>query len=113
MLHTWTRLKPIQALELLLPVYPDLEVRKMAVRWIRGLTNDELVDYLPQLVVALRHETYENSPLAQFLLDRALRSPRFAHYLFWLLCHSLPGDSPQVNINFSSHIFYRQHIQCT
>ncbi|CAH1282952.1 unnamed protein product [Diabrotica balteata] len=67
----------------------------MAIRWIRGLTNDELVDYLPQLVVALRHETYENSPLAQFLLDRALRSPRFAHYLFWLLCHSLPGDSPQ------------------
>ncbi|KAJ8935975.1 hypothetical protein NQ314_012542 [Rhamnusium bicolor] len=95
MLHTWTRLKPIQALELLLPVYPDLEVRKLAIRWIRGLTNDELVDYLPQLVVALRHETYENSPLAQFLLDRALRSPRFAHYLFWLLCHSLPGDSPQ------------------
>ncbi|XP_028129846.1 phosphatidylinositol 4-phosphate 3-kinase C2 domain-containing subunit alpha isoform X1 [Diabrotica virgifera virgifera] len=95
MLHAWTRLKPIQALELLLPVYPDLEVRRMAIRWIRGLTNDELVDYLPQLVVALRHETYENSPLAQFLLDRALRSPRFAHYLFWLLCHSLPGDSPQ------------------
>ncbi|KAJ8958339.1 hypothetical protein NQ318_017485 [Aromia moschata] len=95
MLHTWARLKPIQALELLLPVYPDLEVRKFAVRWVRGLTNDELVDYLPQLVVALRHETYENSPLAQFLLDRALRSPRFAHHLFWLLCHSLPGDAPQ------------------
>nr|CAH7729175.1 unnamed protein product [Callosobruchus chinensis] len=95
MLHAWARLKPIQALELLLPVYPDLEVRKLAVRWIRGLTNDELVDYLPQLVVGLRHETYENSPLAQFLLDRALRSPRFAHYLFWLLCHSLPGETPQ------------------
>ncbi|KAG5888356.1 hypothetical protein JTB14_020756 [Gonioctena quinquepunctata] len=95
MLHSWSRLRPIQALELLLPVYPDLEVRKMAVAWIRGLKNDELVDYLPQLVVALRHETYENSPLAQFLLERALRSPRFAHYLFWLLCHSLPGDSPQ------------------
>ncbi|XP_074032269.1 phosphatidylinositol-4-phosphate 3-kinase catalytic subunit Pi3K68D [Leptinotarsa decemlineata] len=95
MLHNWTRLRPIQALELLLPVYPDLEVRKMAIHWIRGLKNDELIDYLPQLVVALRHETYENSPLAQFLLERALRSPRFAHYLFWLLCHSLPGDSPQ------------------
>lgn len=95
MLHAWTRLKPIQALELLLPVYPDVEVRRMAIRWIRGLTNDELVDYLPQLVVALRHETYENSSLAKFLLDRALRSPRFAHYLFWLLCHSIPGDSPQ------------------
>lgn len=76
--------------------YPDLEIRRMAIRWIRGLTNDELVDYLPQLVVALRHETYENSSLAQFLLDRSLRSPRFGHHLFWLLCHSVPGDSPQV-----------------
>lgn len=73
-----------------------MEIRKLAVKWIRGLINDELIDYLPQLVVALRHETYENSPLAQFLLDRALRSPRFAHFLFWLLCHSLPSDSPQV-----------------
>ncbi|RZB62205.1 phosphatidylinositol 4-phosphate 3-kinase C2 domain-containing subunit alpha, partial [Asbolus verrucosus] len=95
MLHAWKPLRPIQALQLLLPTFPDLEVRKMAIRWIRGLTNDELIDYIPQLVVALRHETYENSPLAQFLLDRALRSPRFAHHLFWLLSHTLPGSNPQ------------------
>lgn len=73
-----------------------MEVRKFAVRWIQGLSNDELVDYLPQLVVALRHETYEDSPLAEFLLDRSLRSPRVAHHLFWLLSHNLPGSNPQV-----------------
>lgn len=83
-----------------------MEVRKLAVRWIRGLTSDELVDYIPQLVVALRHETYENSPLAQFLLDRALRSPRFAHHLFWLLSHTLPGSIPQVIIIKYNQITY-------
>lgn len=73
-----------------------MEVRKFAVKWIKGLSNDELVDYLPQLVVALRHETYEDSPLAGFLLDRSLRSPRVGHHLFWLLSHNLPGFIPQV-----------------
>ncbi|KAL1487744.1 hypothetical protein ABEB36_015580 [Hypothenemus hampei] len=95
MLHSWHKLEPRQALELLLPVYPDVEVRKTAVKWLVNFSNDELVDYLPQLIVALRHETYENSALAKFLLHRALRSPRFAHYLFWLLSHNLPGSIPQ------------------
>lgn len=96
MLYSWKPLQPIQALELLLPTFPDMEVRRYAVKWINGLTNDELVDFLPQLVVALRHETYEDSRLAEFLLDRSLRSPRFAHHFFWLLSHSLPGSIPQV-----------------
>lgn len=69
------------------------------------MTYDELVDILPQLVVALRHETYENSELAFFLLDRALRSPRVAHHLFWLLSHSLPGAIPQ---NESFEVFERE-----
>jgi phosphatidylinositol-4-phosphate 3-kinase len=95
MLHAWDSLEPIQALQLLLPTFPDLEVRKLAIKWISKLSNDELIDYIPQLVVALRHETYENSSLAEFLLDRALCSPRFAHHLFWLLSHTLPGSNPQ------------------
>lgn len=61
--------------------------------------SDELIDFLPQLVVALRHETYENSALAKFLLDRAMRSPRVAHHLFWLLSFNLPGNLPQVRHN--------------
>ncbi|XP_030748867.1 phosphatidylinositol 4-phosphate 3-kinase C2 domain-containing subunit alpha isoform X3 [Sitophilus oryzae] len=95
LLHLWKKLEPRQALELLLPVYPDMFVRKMAVKWMVALSNDELVDYLPQLIVALRYETYESSSLAEFILHRALRSPRFAHYLFWLLSHNLPGSIPQ------------------
>jgi hypothetical protein len=76
--------------------FPDLEVRRVAVNWLRSLGSDELVDYLPQLVQALKHETWEASPLAYFLLERALTSPRVAHHLYWLLAQALPGEFPQV-----------------
>ncbi|XP_076625671.1 phosphatidylinositol-4-phosphate 3-kinase catalytic subunit Pi3K68D isoform X4 [Colletes latitarsis] len=75
--------------------FPDMKVREMAVVWIRELSNDELVDYLPQLLQALKHETYESSPLTRFLLERALLSPRVAHHIYWLLTQALPGQSPQ------------------
>lgn len=73
-----------------------MKVREIAVGWIRQLSCDELVDYLPQLLQALKHETYEASPLARFLLERALMSPKVAHHVYWLLNQALPGQSPQV-----------------
>lgn len=94
-LRIWSPLPPVQALQLLLPCFPDIKVREMAVGWIKELSNDELVDYLPQLLQALKHETYEASPLAKFLLERALLSPRVAHHVYWLLNQALPGQSPQ------------------
>ncbi|XP_053679489.1 phosphatidylinositol 4-phosphate 3-kinase C2 domain-containing subunit beta [Anopheles nili] len=95
LIKSWTVLSPVQALELLLPRYPDLEVRRQAVEWISAMPNDELVDYLPQLLQALKHDTYEGSPLAILLLRKSLESPRIAHHLYWLLLHSLPGEAPQ------------------
>ncbi|XP_069687221.1 phosphatidylinositol 4-phosphate 3-kinase C2 domain-containing subunit beta isoform X3 [Periplaneta americana] len=97
MLHMWSPMEPVSAMQLLLPCFPDLEVRRVAVTWMRSLGSDELVDYLPQLVQALKHETWEVSPLAHFLLERALTSPRVAHYLYWLLAQALPGEFPQQN----------------
>ncbi|XP_019536339.3 phosphatidylinositol 4-phosphate 3-kinase C2 domain-containing subunit beta [Aedes albopictus] len=94
-LKSWPALTPVQALELLLPRYPDLEVRRQAVEWISHMADDEFVDYLPQLLQALKHDTYEASPLALLLLQKSLESPRIAHHLYWLLLHSLPGDAPQ------------------
>jgi len=76
--------------------FPDTEVRKIALTWVRHIECDQLVDYLPQLVQALKHETWEDSPLAHFLLERSLTSPRIAHHLYWLLTQILPGDCPQV-----------------
>ncbi|XP_055594425.1 phosphatidylinositol 4-phosphate 3-kinase C2 domain-containing subunit beta [Uranotaenia lowii] len=95
LLKSWSTLNPVQALELLLPRYPDLEVRRQAVEWISHMPNDEIVDFLPQLLQALKHDTYEASPLAQMLLQKSLESPRIAHHLYWLLLHSLPGEAPQ------------------
>jgi len=84
--------------------FPDMKVREMAVEWIRELSNDELVDYLPQLLQAMKHETYEASPLTQFLLERALLSPRVAHHIYWLLTQALPGQSPQVQVGSSASV---------
>lgn len=95
LIQSWQPLSPLQSLELFLPRYPDMEVRRQAVRWISAMPTDQLVDFLPQLLQALKHDTYESSPMASFLLGRALESPRVAHHLYWLLVHSLPGDSPQ------------------
>ncbi|XP_055528495.1 phosphatidylinositol 4-phosphate 3-kinase C2 domain-containing subunit beta [Wyeomyia smithii] len=95
LLKSWSRLSPVQALELLLPRYADLEVRKQAVEWISYMPDDQFVDFLPQLLQALKHDTYEASPLSRLLLQKALVSPRIAHHLYWLLLHSLPGEAPQ------------------
>jgi len=62
------------------------------------LSNDQLIDFLPQLVQAVKHETYDNSPLTEFLLEKALSSPTIAHNLYWFLMQPLPGQSPQVCI---------------
>uniref|UniRef100_T1GPX7 phosphatidylinositol 3-kinase n=1 Tax=Megaselia scalaris TaxID=36166 RepID=T1GPX7_MEGSC len=93
--HSWDYATPLQALELLLPRYPDAAVRAKAVEWISQMPNEVLVDYLPQFLQALKHDTYEASPMAKLLLSRCLECPRIAHHMYWLLMHSLPGDSPQ------------------
>ncbi|XP_049937857.1 phosphatidylinositol 4-phosphate 3-kinase C2 domain-containing subunit alpha isoform X1 [Schistocerca serialis cubense] len=103
MIHNWAKMDPLSALQLLLPCFPDTEVRRVAVTWVEDMGSDELVDLLPQLVQALKHETWEASPLAHFLLKRALISPRVAHHLYWLLTQTLPGESPQ---NTSEAIHY-------
>ncbi|KAL1110477.1 hypothetical protein AAG570_008005 [Ranatra chinensis] len=95
MVHSWKPMDPVSALQLLLPCFPDREVRAVAIGYINGLSNDLLVDYLPQLVQALKHETYETSSLAKLLLERSLKSPRVAHHLYWLLIQALPGHTPQ------------------
>ncbi len=75
--------------------FPDSYVRDIAVQWLSEVSNDDFVDYLPQLLEAVKHETWSASPLAKLLLERSLESPRVAHSLYWLLTQSLPGQTPQ------------------
>lgn len=85
MIKTWSQLSPIDAMHLLLPAYPDLYVRSMAVYWLKSLGSDGLVDFLPQLIQAIRFEPYLDSPLIWYILESALLNVRVAHSLYWLL----------------------------
>ncbi|XP_039539857.1 phosphatidylinositol 4-phosphate 3-kinase C2 domain-containing subunit alpha isoform X2 [Pimephales promelas] len=85
LLHHWPPLSPVSALELLESKFADTEVRKVAVSWIESSSDDELADYLPQLVQAVKFECHLNNALVIFLLSRALGNVNIAHYLYWLL----------------------------
>jgi len=105
MIEAWPKPDTIDVLQLFLPIFPDSMVRATAVKWLASLASDELVDYLPQLVEAVKHETWSASPLSRLLIDRSLSSPRMAHSLYWLLTQALPGISPQL-----TSVFTREHI---
>ncbi|XP_063635795.1 phosphatidylinositol 4-phosphate 3-kinase C2 domain-containing subunit alpha [Cydia splendana] len=91
LLRRWEKPSPLNAMHLLLPCFPDSEVRETATSLLNAMSDDDLCRVLPQLTQALRHETYLTSPLAELLLSRALAAPAVAHRLFWLLVHSLPN----------------------
>lgn len=93
LLRDWSTLEPMQALELLLPQFPDSRVREFAVSCLHNVNSDELVDFLPQLIQALKYESYHASPLAWLLLEQACKSVRFAHQFFWLLKGTAAQDT--------------------
>ncbi|KAJ8349848.1 hypothetical protein SKAU_G00249780 [Synaphobranchus kaupii] len=74
LLHHWPAL---------LLVFADSQVRGVAVGWIQSCSEDELTDYLPQLVQALKFECHLKNTLVMFLLSRAQGSINIAHYLYW------------------------------
>jgi len=74
------------ALELLDSKYPDYRVREYAVTVLRRLPDDELRLYLLQITQCLKYESYHDSPLCRFLMERALKAPyEVGHHLFWHL----------------------------
>ncbi|XP_054476233.1 phosphatidylinositol 4-phosphate 3-kinase C2 domain-containing subunit alpha isoform X2 [Anoplopoma fimbria] len=85
LLHHWPPLPPVTALELLDSKFADTEVRNVAVSWIENSSDDELTDYLPQLVQALKFDCHLKNALVMFMLSRAQGNINIAHYLYWLL----------------------------
>ena len=66
--------------------YADLTVRTKAVQWLNTtLSDEELGQYLLQLVQTLKYEPYLDSPLATMLLRRALLNRKIGHFFFWHL----------------------------
>ncbi|XP_043925972.1 phosphatidylinositol 4,5-bisphosphate 3-kinase catalytic subunit beta isoform isoform X2 [Protopterus annectens] len=85
LLQIWSKLPPRDALELLDFNYPDLYVRKYAVDCLTHMSDEELSQYLLQLVQVLRYEPYLDCALSRFLLQRAQANRRIGHFLFWHL----------------------------
>ena len=84
-LSSWESLSPNEAIEFLQADFPDKIVREIAVLWLSSISDDDLVDYLPELVQAIKYEAYHDSALAQFLIKRSLSSTSVCHFLFWHL----------------------------
>ncbi|EHB16649.1 Phosphatidylinositol-4,5-bisphosphate 3-kinase catalytic subunit delta isoform [Heterocephalus glaber] len=88
LLCSWPELPILSALELLDFSFPDCHVGSFAIRSLRKLTDDELFQYLLQLVQVLKYESYLDCELTKFLLDRALANRKIGHFLFWHLRYS-------------------------
>ncbi|XP_045207446.2 phosphatidylinositol 4,5-bisphosphate 3-kinase catalytic subunit beta isoform-like isoform X2 [Mercenaria mercenaria] len=99
LLSSWRQKIPVDhALELLDFNFPDKNVRRYAVDCLQDLSDDEVSLYLLQLVQALKYENYLYCPLAEFLLERALRNQHIGQQLFWLLKSEL--HNPIVTVRF-------------
>ena len=59
------------------------QVRAHAVEVLKRTEDEELLYYLLQLVQALRYEAADASPLAHFLVQRAVANPTLAFTLHW------------------------------
>lgn len=91
LLREWTPFySPLSALLLLDCKYADAVVREHAVTIIRRLSDDQLAQYLLQLVQCLKYEHYHHSPLSALLVSRAVASPIvIGQPLFWHLKNEL------------------------
>eukprot|EP01114_Cavostelium_apophysatum_P004665 TRINITY_DN1499_c0_g1_i3.p1 TRINITY_DN1499_c0_g1~~TRINITY_DN1499_c0_g1_i3.p1 ORF type:complete len:1359 (-),score=404.78 TRINITY_DN1499_c0_g1_i3:3-4079(-) len=102
LIQKWPVLEsPVNALELLKPRFIDKKIREYTVRNLQQLTDTELSDYLLQLIQALKHEIHHDSPLARFLLHRALLNRnQIGHDFFWCLKSELQSNSNQLSERF-------------
>ncbi|TPX63239.1 hypothetical protein SpCBS45565_g06771 [Spizellomyces sp. 'palustris'] len=86
LLHLWVDIDVEDALELLGPTFENLSVRGYAVMKLQKADDEDLQLFLLQLVQALKFEgigdknVLQNSPLADFLIDRAIKNPILGNY---------------------------------
>ena len=71
------------ALRLLTSSYRDPAIRSAAVERLCTEEVDEILQYILQLVQAIRYEHRLKCPLVQFLFDFSLKSPEFTTLFYW------------------------------
>ncbi|XP_076019500.1 phosphatidylinositol 4,5-bisphosphate 3-kinase catalytic subunit delta isoform isoform X2 [Genypterus blacodes] len=110
LLRNWPDLPGIHALELLDYSFPDPAVRSFTIRCLRKLSEDELLQYLIQLVQVLKYESYLDCDLATFLLERALSNRRIGHFLFWHLRSEIHVASVSLRFGLILEAYCRGNI---
>ncbi|XP_032376786.1 phosphatidylinositol 4,5-bisphosphate 3-kinase catalytic subunit delta isoform isoform X2 [Etheostoma spectabile] len=110
LLKTWRDLPAIHALELLDYSFPDPVVRSFTIRCLRKLSDDELLQYLIQLVQVLKYESYLDCDLTTFLLERALSNWRIGHFLFWHLRSEIHVASVSMRFGLILEAYCRGNI---
>ena len=99
LLADWKAVSTQTSLELLGCKYADLTVRTRAVEWLdRSLSDEELGQYLLQLVQTLKYEPYLDNPLSRMLMRRALLNRKIGHFFFWHLKSEI--SSPNLVVRF-------------
>ncbi len=107
LLEEWPPVDPMTALELLDCKYADPTVRRKAVEWLDRMSDEDLAQYLLQLVQTLKYEPYLNNPLSQLLLRRALLNRKIGHFFFWHLRSELHLPSVVVRFGLLLEAFCR------
>jgi hypothetical protein len=79
-------------LELLDAKFADPNIRSFAVDQLETLSDEDIGDYLLQLIQALRYEPYLDCALTRFLLRRAVANPLLGHFFFWYLKSELHNE---------------------
>ncbi|XP_034029168.1 phosphatidylinositol 4,5-bisphosphate 3-kinase catalytic subunit delta isoform isoform X2 [Thalassophryne amazonica] len=110
LLRDWPELPAIHALELLDYSFPDPAVRLFTIRCLKKLSNDELLQYLIQLVQVLKYESYLDCELTTFLLERALSNRRIGHFLFWHLRSEIHVASVSLRFGLILEAYCRGNI---
>ncbi|XP_044207777.1 phosphatidylinositol 4,5-bisphosphate 3-kinase catalytic subunit delta isoform isoform X1 [Thunnus albacares] len=110
LLRNWPELPAIHALELLDYSFPDPAVRSFTIRCLRKLSDDELLQYLIQLVQVLKYESYLECDLTTFLLERALSNMRIGHFLFWHLRSEMHVASVSLRFGLILEAYCRGNI---
>lgn len=99
LLEKWEQVKVETALELLDCKYSDNFVRENAVKWLDlSITDEQLYQYLLQLVQVLKYEPYFDNELTRFLIRKSLFNRKIGHYFFWHIKSEI--NDPSYDIRF-------------
>ncbi|KAG7092293.1 hypothetical protein E1B28_008655 [Marasmius oreades] len=119
LLPQWTEIDLDDALELLGPGTVDSRVRAFAVRQLSRADDDELLLYLLQLVQALKFESaatvqkssraisYDDSGLADFLIERGVKNRVLGNRLYWYLIVEVELEEDKVVSKMYGRVVFR------